>query len=183
MVRWEDTLRAHPFFARVAIAAIDVYLTLYDQPHLAHASLSNGALHGETDADFAKLSDADKKKAIKKAKRDQQKQADAARRREEVEKDRNKKTGTATSDGNAEKKPTKGVDDDDPQGAKLAQTDDPLKEAMRFLTPLLEFSPKLLKTQLLAFEVFFRRSTTPLPSRRSLPVGNRPVNAILTSLY
>ena len=47
--------------------------------------------------------------------------------------------------------------DDDPKGEALAKTDRPLEEALKFLKPLQELSPSLLETQLLAFDVHFRR--------------------------
>ena len=47
--------------------------------------------------------------------------------------------------------------DEDPNGVKLAETKEPLTDAMKFLGPMLEFAPKLLEGQLLGFEVYFRR--------------------------
>ena len=168
MVRWEDHLRQHPFFARVALDAIAIYLRLSDHPHLAHEALANGAADGKVD--FANLDDSERKKAIKKAKREQQKAADAARRKEDAERDK-KKTGPGaganTADATDKKK-----EDDDPTGAKLAQTPNPLGAAMRFLTPLLEFSPKLIKAHTTAFEVYVRRSKphSPRPVLRRTPL-------------
>ena len=80
------------------------------------------------------LTDAEAKKAAKKAKR-------AAKKLEEQN----------TSEQKDAKK------DDDPKGEALAKTDKPLEEAVKFLKPLQELSPSLLETQLLAFDVHFRR--------------------------
>ena len=60
MVRWEDHLRDHPFYTRVALATIKAYVLLHDQPDLAHGHM------------FASLNGAegeDRKKAMKKAKK------------------------------------------------------------------------------------------------------------------
>lgn len=141
MIRWEDNLRAHPFFSRAAIAATKGYIMLYDRPHLAHGSLSNGinAL-GSVDA-------AERKKAQKKARKDQQKQEQI-----EAEKKDAKKTAGGGTDGESNK------EDKDPEGLKLLQTSEPLIDAMKFLNPLLEYSPKNIDAQHVGFEVFIRRS-------------------------
>ena len=81
------------------------------------------------------LDAAEKKKAIKKAKK-------AAKKQEEQ---------NATPETKNAKK------DDDPMGEALVKTDKPLEEALKFLKPLQELSPSLLETQLLAFDVHFRR--------------------------
>jgi hypothetical protein len=90
------------------------------------------------------LDAAEKKKAIKKAKK-------AAKKQEEQ---------IATPETKNAKK------DDDPMGETLVKTDKPLEEALKFLKPLQELSPSLLETQLLAFDVHFRRGISPpiLPS-------------------
>ena len=139
MVRWEDRLRQHPFFTRAALSAIRAYLLLHDQPDLAHGPLPNGA---DGDADSA-----ERKKALKKAKKEQE-------RLEKIEADKRaarKAASTKGGDGEVKK------EDPDPLGNKLVQTQDPLKEASKFLTPLLEFSPKSIEAQNLGFEVYLRR--------------------------
>ena len=140
MIRWEDRLREHPFFARAAIAAAEIYVRLHDEPDLAHGSLTNG-INGE------KLNASERKKAQKKARKEQEKAAQAEAER----KDAKKPTGV---DQNGEPK----KEDKDPKGDLLLQTSDPLGEAMKFINPLLEFSPKRIKAQQIAFEVLIRRS-------------------------
>jgi len=49
-------------------------------------------------------------------------------------------------------------EDSDPFGTKLVQTSDPLNEATKILTPILEHSPQNIEGQLLGFEVYLRRS-------------------------
>ena len=147
MIRWENTLRSHPFFARAALGAIKTYIQLSDKPHLAHGSLANG---GEG-TDFDSMNTADRKKALKKAKREALKRQEKEAAERAAKKDEKKTTG----DEGVKK------EDDDPKGEKLAQTVDPLGDAMKFLTPLLELSPQRLEVQLQGFEVFLRRSMYP----------------------
>jgi peptide alpha-N-acetyltransferase len=149
MLRWEDSLRAHPFFARAALGAIKAYIMLYDKPHLAHSSLSNGNREG---LDFEGLSVADRKKALKRAKREQQKlQEKAAEVAARSKEDKAKNAQVASLDGEAKK------EDTDPFGNHLAQTKEPLEAAMKFLAPLLELSPKRFEVQCAGFEVYLRR--------------------------
>ncbi|KAE8361178.1 NMDA receptor-regulated protein 1-domain-containing protein [Aspergillus caelatus] len=139
MVRWEDRLRQHPFYTRAALSAIRAYLLLHDQPDLALGPLPNGA-DGDIDS-------AERKKALKKAKKEQE-------RLEKIEADKRaarKAASTKGGDGEVKK------EDPDPLGNKLVQTQDPLNEATKFLTPLLEFSPKSIEAQNLGFEVYLRR--------------------------
>ena len=140
LLRWEDRLREHPFFARAAIEAVRIYIRLYDDPNLAHGNLVNG-INGEM------TTAADRKKAQKKARKEAEKQA-----QKEAEKKDAKKTAGLDQNGDPKK------EDADPKGDKLLQTSEPLVEAMKFVNPLLEFSPKNIEGQQVAFEVFIRRS-------------------------
>ncbi len=140
MMRWEDSLREHPFFSRAAISAARVYIMLYDQPDLAHPKMTNGV-------NGAKMDSAERKKAQKKAKKDQEKQA-----KQEAERKDSKKAAAVDQNGDPKK------EDKDPKGEKLLKTSEPLVEAMKFITPLLEFSPKNIQAQQVGFEVFLRRS-------------------------
>jgi len=82
------------------------------------------------------LEDGEAKKAAKKAKK-------AAKKQEE-------QNATETTAKDAKK-------DNDPKGEALVKTEKPLEEALKFLKPLQELSPSLIETQLLAFDVHFRR--------------------------
>jgi N-alpha-acetyltransferase 15/16, NatA auxiliary subunit len=139
MIRWEDTLREHPYFTDAAIAASEIYVLLHQRPDLVHGQ-ANGALAG-----IDKMDEAEKKKALKKAKKDQQKleKANAAK----------------SSEGKADALPWGAItkEDDDPLGRKLLQAKEPLKEAMAFVTPLLQLSPNSIDAQSVGFEVFIRR--------------------------
>jgi tetratricopeptide (TPR) repeat protein len=138
MMRWEDHLREHPSYTRAALAAVKVYLKIHDKPLTNGA---NGSSHDDDDDDDA----AAKKKAAKKAKKDAQKAADSAASK------KNEPNKPKDADGQAKKI------DQDPNGLLLAGTTEPLVEAMKFLTPLLELSPKNIECQLIGFEVFIRR--------------------------
>lgn len=142
MVRWEDRLREHPLYTRMALGAIKAYLLLHDQPDLVHGPEAidvNGAAETPDGSE--------KKKAIKKAKKEQQRLEKI-----EAEKREARKTTSAKGiDGEVKK------EDQDPLGNKLVQTQDPLKEATKFLTPLLAHSSKNIEAQCLGFEVYLRR--------------------------
>ncbi|TVY25801.1 N-alpha-acetyltransferase, NatA auxiliary subunit [Lachnellula hyalina] len=136
MIRWEDKLREHPFYTRAALSAVDLYLKLHDKP-LANGT--NGAADGDEDA-------SERKKAAKKARKEAQKaEREALARKNEPNK--------ATKEGDSDPKKK----DDDPDGAKLAATTEPMTDAMKFLTPLLQFSPNSIDAQIAGFEVYIRR--------------------------
>ncbi|KAL4881574.1 NMDA receptor-regulated protein 1-domain-containing protein [Aspergillus karnatakaensis] len=142
MVRWEDRLREHPFYARVALSAIKAYILLHDDPDLAHGPLPE--LNGAAGAD-----DAERKKALKKAKKEQQ-------RLEKIEADKRELARKAAANPKSAEGEVK-KEDPDPLGNKLVQTKEPLQDALKFLAPLLEFSPKNIEAQFLGFEVHLRR--------------------------
>ncbi|KAJ5183599.1 N-terminal acetyltransferase A complex subunit n.t1.c1 [Penicillium capsulatum] len=143
MVRWENRLREHPFYVRMALSAIKAYLLLHDQPDLVHGPMPVG--NGADASD-----DAERKKALKKAKKEQQ-------RLEKVEADKREARKAAVSN-------TKNIDgevkkeDPDPLGNTLVQTKEPLKEATKYLTPLLDLSSQNIEAQCLGFEVYLRRN-------------------------
>lgn len=135
MMKWEDHLREHPFYSRAALSAVKVYLKIHDKP-LSNGA--NGVTNGDDDA-------AEKKKAAKKARKEAQKaERDAAAKKAEPNK-------AKEPEGTVKKV------DEDPEGVKLAATTEPLVDALKFLNPLLEFSPKNIDAQLAGFEVFIRK--------------------------
>lgn len=136
MIRWEDHLRDHPFFTNAALSAIKEYIKLHNKP------ASNGT--AEEDAAAA----LEKKKAAKKARKE------AERLAEEEKKKKEAANKTVPAGGEVVKKV-----DEDPNGEKLAETQTPLEDAMKFLTPVLKFAPKLLEGQVLGAEVFMGRGT------------------------
>lgn len=137
MIRWEDHLREHPFFARAAIAAAEIYVMLYDRPELA-SPMTNG-VNGDKNS-------AEQRKAQRKARKEAEKAAQADAQKKDARK-------PAAVDQNGDPK----KEDKDPKGDLLMKTSDPLEDATKFINPLLEFSPKYPKAQQTAFEVFIRR--------------------------
>jgi peptide alpha-N-acetyltransferase len=138
MIRWEDKLREHPFFTRAALSAIEIYCLLSDRPDLAQG--------GQRDA--AHPSDADKKKAAKKARKEAEK-AEMERKAAAA-----KKPVPKGEEESAARK-----EDQDPQGLEAFKQagEKPLVEAMKFVTPLLELSPNNFDGQVAGFEVYLRR--------------------------
>ncbi|KAF7716912.1 N-terminal acetyltransferase A, auxiliary subunit [Penicillium ucsense] len=133
MVRWEDRLREHPFYARVAISAVKSYLLLHDEPDLEHGPNGLG-VNGDVVMD-----ENERKKALKKAKKEQQ-------RLEKIEADKREARKAAaanakSADGEVKK------EDPDPLGNTLVQTKDPLNDAMKFLTPLLSLNAQNVEVQ------------------------------------
>ena len=141
MIRWEDHLRDHPFFTRAALQAVQVYLKLHDGKSI---NGMNGNAETEEDA-------AERKKKAKKAKKEAQKaEREAAERAAKQDPNKAKPQGEETQKR-----------DEDPNGFKLAAVEKPLDEAVKFLTPLLQFSPKHIDAQILGFEVYLRRGEYP----------------------
>ncbi|KAI5821129.1 NMDA receptor-regulated protein 1-domain-containing protein [Pyronema omphalodes] len=146
MLKWEDVLRAHPMFLRAALGAIQAYIKIADYPVLGQGSMSN-----DDAAKYESMTEAERKKAIKKAKKEAQKAQErqaalAAAKKEE------KNKNAQVAEGEEKKK-----EDLDPHGIALAATKTPLEEAFRWLKPLLAFSPERLESQLAGFEVQLRR--------------------------
>lgn len=144
MVRWEDRLREHPFYTRMALGAVKAHLLLHDEPDLVHGPMPSG-INGIDATD-----ESQRKRALKKAKKEQQ-------RLEKIESDKRAARKAAAANAKSADGETK-KEDPDPMGNTLVQTQDPLKDAMKFLTPLLEFTPQNIEVQCLGFEVYSRRS-------------------------
>ncbi|KAM3071346.1 hypothetical protein ACMFMG_008938 [Clarireedia jacksonii] len=136
MIRWEDKIREHPFYSRAALSAVKLYLAIHDK-------LSSNGVNGNSETN--EEDEAERKKAAKKARKEAQK----AEREAAAKKEPNKPVKDA--EGELKKK------DDDPNGEKLAATTEPMTDAMKFLTPLLQFSPNNIEAQVLGFEVYMRR--------------------------
>lgn len=148
MVRWEDRLRDHPFYTRAALDAIKVYLRLYEQQKAKAVNGVNGS--GDDGANGG--DELEKKKAAKKAKKEAQRlEKEAAEKA--AKQDPNKPQKGGKPDAEALKRK-----DEDPLGLKLAATTEPLAEAMKFVTPMLQCSPKSIEAQTTAFEVLILRS-------------------------
>jgi N-alpha-acetyltransferase 15/16, NatA auxiliary subunit len=146
MLRWEDHLRDHPYFAPAAVSACKAYVLLHDNPDLVHGPL----MASNTNEDGSEMSAADRKKQLKKAKREQEKMEKAEADKRAAAKAAKPTPKSEMEDGKKE--------DTDPLGKTLLETKDPLGQAMRFLGPLLEAQPECVEAQAIGFEVFRRRS-------------------------
>lgn len=147
MVRWEDHLRDHPFYTRAAIDAVKVYLRLHEQ-QIAESNGVNGSGDNNANGEDA----LEKKKAAKKAKKEAQRlEKEAAERAAKQDPNQAQKGGKQDSEALKKK-------DDDPLGLKLAATTEPLVEAMKFVKPMLQCSPKSIEAQTTAFQVLILRS-------------------------
>ncbi|EXJ82116.1 hypothetical protein A1O1_08185 [Capronia coronata CBS 617.96] len=160
MLRWEDRLREHPFFSNMAISAVQAYILLADNPDLVHGPIMDN-VNGTGKA--GEMSAADRKKALKKAKREQEKMEKA-----EAEKKAALKAAKPTP--KSEDPDTK-KEDPDPFGKALVETKDPLKDAMKFLGPLLEFSPDQAEGQCVGFELYMRRKKYLLATKCLLAIN------------
>ncbi|OAQ64128.1 N-terminal acetyltransferase catalytic subunit [Pochonia chlamydosporia 170] len=150
MIQWEDHVRDHPFYARAALDAINLYVEMSDK---ASANGVNGVSDENGDDALAK------KKAAKKAKKELQRLE-----REAADKQAKQDPNKGGQVGDAKKK------DDDPLGLKLAATSEPLSEAMKFLSPLLQACPKSIDAQHAGFEVYIRRRKL-IPALRCLKLA------------
>lgn len=146
MLRWEDHLREHPFFSTMAVSAVKAYILLSDNPDLAHGPIMD-SLNGTGKS--GEVSAADRKKALKKAKREQEKM-------EKAEADKRAALKAAKPTPKSEDLDTKKTDLD-PFGKTIVETKEPLKDAMKFLAPVLESCPELIEAQCVGFELYIRR--------------------------
>lgn len=176
MIRWEDHLRDHPFYSRVALDAIALYVDMHDgQLGAPSTNGVNGTTADGADAGGEETAAAEKKKAAKKAKKELQKAEREAQ--EKAAKQDPNKAGQKGKQADAEAAKKK---DEDPLGLKLAATKTPLDDAVKFLVPLLQFSPKSIEGQLAGFEVFIRRRKCPLMRWLPPPFLERATAARLT---
>jgi N-alpha-acetyltransferase 15/16, NatA auxiliary subunit len=142
LLRFEDRLREHPFWTRAAVAAVQAYILLYDFPHLTSGSGEAHAANGVAEDPAAA------KKAAKKARKEKERQEQAEAERRDAKK---------TAGGKALSEDEKKKEDKDPEGKELLATTKPLEDAMKFLTPALEMSPRSLAAQKAGFELYLRR--------------------------
>ena len=166
MLRWEDRLREHPFYSSMAVSAVKAYLMLSDNPDLMHGPIMdlNGANQN------GGMSAADRKKALKKAKREQEKM-------EKADADKKAALKASKSIPKAEEGENK-KGDPDPFGKALVETKEPLQDAMKFLGPLLEFCSDDAEAQEVGFEVYLRRKKYLLAARCLLKLRSLGVEEV-----
>ncbi|CBQ67984.1 related to n-terminal acetyltransferase 1 [Sporisorium reilianum SRZ2] len=162
LVRFEDRLRSHPAYVRAATAAIGVLTKLHDEP--ATAPFVESAKAEEEDPALVGLSEAEKKKALKKArqaeaKRVAKEQADAAEKKKKAEE----------AAANGETVEDEGPKPDlDPKGLELFKNTlegSPLKQAEKWLRFLQAHAPSSPQTWTCTFDVALRQKNWLLATR------------------
>lgn len=133
-LRWEDKLRAHPFYLKAAKGAVEAYLALADKPK------------ENEEIDEANMTEAEKKKARNKARKAALKaQQDAEAKKIQVKEEAAKHKH--------DKKPV----DEDPEGDKYLNTEKPLEDALQFVKPLELLAPNNAEVWALGFEIYIRQ--------------------------
>lgn len=142
MLKWEDGLREHPYYVRAAIDAVKIYVEIHDKPEIAN----DGFIPG-----YEAMDEADRKKAQKTLKKEKERMEKEDAERLEADKKAAAKKANASSDETTKKLDT------DLRGKKLLETKEPLKDAMKFLQPLMDLGGEVLEAQHVGFEVYTRR--------------------------
>ena len=145
LLRLENQLRSHKFYEKSATVAIKTYIRLHDRP-LQEADSNNEKNIDKMDPSELKKLKNKAKKAKRKAEQEKA-MADQDKKRKELH-NKNKKKTEEEMDSPAK---------DELIPDKLERPDDPMEEAMRFLTPLLTLANKNINTHLLAFEIYYRK--------------------------
>jgi len=144
LLKLEDQLRCHEFYAQAADIAIKIYLQLHDSPYKA----SNGM----TIEEEQKLTPQELKK-LKNKRRKQQKKM------EEKKKQENNKIKQNQGNNNSNNKKDDADKNEDVFCAEtLLKAEKPLEEAKKFLAPLKTFRSEDFQTNYLAFMIAERNS-------------------------
>uniref|UniRef100_A0A8C2IZM5 N(alpha)-acetyltransferase 15, NatA auxiliary subunit a n=1 Tax=Cyprinus carpio TaxID=7962 RepID=A0A8C2IZM5_CYPCA len=145
LLNLEDVLRMHPFYFKAARTAIEIYLSLHDNP------LSDD--NKESQADNANLTDKELKKLRNKQRR-AQKKAQLEEEKKNAEKEKQLKNQKKKKEEDEEEI---GGPKEELIPEKLAKVENPLEEAVKFLTPLKNLVKNKIDTHLLAFEIYLRK--------------------------
>ncbi|KAL7886236.1 hypothetical protein AOLI_G00065310 [Acnodon oligacanthus] len=145
LLKLEDVLRVHPFYFKAARIAIEIYLKLHDNPLSDDSKESQSVNTNLTDKELKKL---------RNKQRRAQKKAQLEEEKKNAEKEKQLKN----------QKRKKEEDDEEIGGPKeelipekLAKVENPLEEAIKFLTPLKSLVRNKIETHLLAFEIYLRK--------------------------
>ncbi|GBF95135.1 N-alpha-acetyltransferase auxiliary subunit [Raphidocelis subcapitata] len=157
LLRLEDGLHGHGFFVRAAWGAVQAYVQLHDRRQSGQSGddADDPGLSGLS-AEERRREKQRRKKEEKKAAKEAADRAAAEDARRAAEREASSSGGGA-KDGKSAKKRASKPADPDPQGAKLAATEDPLGEATKLVLKLRAHAPGDLRTQLAAFEVYLRK--------------------------
>ncbi|XP_052006048.1 N-alpha-acetyltransferase 15, NatA auxiliary subunit a [Xyrauchen texanus] len=145
LLKLEDVLRMHPFYFKAARTAIEIYLSLHDNP------LSDD--NKESQADNDNLTDKELKKLRNKQRR-AQKKAQLEEEKKNAEKEKQLKNQKKKKEEDEEEI---GGPKEELIPEKLAKVENPLEEAVKFLTPLKNLVKDKIETHLLAFEIYLRK--------------------------
>ncbi|XP_029397443.1 N-alpha-acetyltransferase 16, NatA auxiliary subunit isoform X2 [Mus pahari] len=145
LLRLEDTLRRHTFYFKAARSAIEIYLKLHDNP------LTNDS--NQQDIDSENLSAKELKKMLSKQRR-AQKKAKVEEERKHTERERQQRNQKKKRE---EEEDVTSSHKEELIPEKLERVDNPLEEAIKFLTPLKTLAADNIYTHLLAFEIYFRK--------------------------
>ncbi|KAE8213954.1 hypothetical protein CF327_g2578 [Tilletia walkeri] len=156
-IRWENQLRSHPQYVRAALAAIDLYVRLHDDPSLRKASKS-----GEGSGTGGKEMTDEERKAAKKAKKAEAKAAEdaaaaAAAATAAAAKSKKGNGNAAAAAAAAEEEEPAVLKDEDPEGVTLISNEKPLDEAEKYVKVLQTRAEQRVETWLATFEVAIRR--------------------------
>ncbi|KAJ3102267.1 hypothetical protein HDU96_009704 [Phlyctochytrium bullatum] len=132
LLQTEDKLRSHPYFFKAAVEATKIYIRLFDKPKEEELEKEN--------INQSDMTDSEKKKALRKLKKPE-----------------TQVTQTNGTEKHGAGNPSGKKVDPDPEGQKLLETTEPLKETMKFLKPLLELSPNKIESQILGCAVYLRK--------------------------
>jgi hypothetical protein len=142
MLGWEDDLHSHPAYIHAAVWSARIWIQLYDDPSMIKS------LHPpEPSGEKSKKALNKAKKAARKATADTSQDCDDASSQ--------KVRAKQNEDKGLEAPPAK---DDDPEGLKLVEADDPLERASKFLGLLGEFGKDDIDVNVTSFDVAIRQS-------------------------
>ncbi|CAJ0967107.1 unnamed protein product [Ranitomeya imitator] len=145
LLRLEDVLRKHAFYFKAAQTAIGIYLKLHESPLMNESK--------EQEVNSENLSAKELKKVLSKQRR-AQKKAKLEEERKHAERERQQKNQKKKRD--EEEEDTSGPKEElVPE--KLERAENPLEEAIKFLTPLKTLASNNIQTHLLAFEIYFKK--------------------------
>ncbi|ORX89186.1 n-alpha-acetyltransferase 15, NatA auxiliary subunit-like protein [Basidiobolus meristosporus CBS 931.73] len=137
LLRLEDQLRSHPYYFRAAQNAVKHYLYLHDNPKKTQEEIDQANFANMTPSEIKKYKNKQRKAALKGQQEAESKKAQA---KDESHKNQvNKKV------------------DEDPNGDKYVNSENPLRDALQFLIPLQELAGNRIETHLQGFEIYLRQ--------------------------
>ncbi|OWF46600.1 N-alpha-acetyltransferase 15, NatA auxiliary subunit-like [Mizuhopecten yessoensis] len=143
LLRLEDVLRNHPFYYKAAKIAIEIYLHLNDHPLAENETDNSLDTENLTPSELKKLRNKQRKAA---------KKAQQAKEKQKAEQDKKEQQSKKQQDGEMD-----GPKEEELIPDKLARTEEPLEQAIRFLKPLQMLAKDKIQTHIFAFEIYSRK--------------------------